>query len=51
MDKYQADLGLRNVREAVLKRDIKLLRRDNKLFRHVFKDLCIDCELLFLKID
>ena len=46
MANYQADLGLQNVREAVLKRDIKLLRRENKLFRHVFKDLRVDRDLI-----
>ena len=44
---YQADRGLQNVREAVLRRDINLLRKGNKLFRHVFKDLRVDRELVF----
>ena len=30
MANYQADRGLQNVREAVVKRDMKLLRRENK---------------------
>ena len=51
MENYQADLGLRNVREAVLKRDLKSLRRENILFRYAFKDLRIDCELFVLKFD
>ena len=49
MSNYQADLGLQNVREAVLKRDLKLLRRENKLFRHVFKDLRMDRELVYFE--
>ena len=49
MANYQGDLGLQNVREAVLKRDIKLLRRENKLFRHVFKDLRVDSELRYFE--
>ena len=44
---YQADCGLQNVREAVLRRDIKLLKRENKLFKHVFKDLRVDRDLVF----
>ena len=51
MAHYQAGVGLQNVREAVLERDIKSLRGENKLFRHVFEDLCVDHELLFSKID
>ena len=47
MANYQADRGLQNVREAVLRRDINLLRKENKLYRHVFKDLRVDRELVF----
>ena len=46
MANYQANRGLQNVRYAVLRRDIKLLRREDKLFRHVFKDLRVGCELV-----
>ena len=35
MANYQADLGLQSVKETVLKMNIKLLRRENKLFHHV----------------
>ena len=49
MANFQGDLGLQNVREAVLKRVIRLLRRENKLFRHVFKDLRVDCELRYFE--
>ena len=46
MANYPADRGLQNVRDAVLRRDINLFRRENKLFRHVFKDLRVDRELV-----
>ena len=47
MANYQADYGLQNVREAVLRRDVKLLKRENKLFKHVFKDLRGDRDLVY----
>ena len=47
MANYQADYGLQNVREAVLRRDVKLLKRENKLFKHVFKDLRVDRDLVY----
>ena len=36
------------MRDAVLGRDIKLLRREKKLFRPVFKDLRVGRELRML---
>ena len=32
MANYQSDSGLQNVREAVLRRDVNFLRKENKLF-------------------
>ena len=46
MANYQADYGLQNVREAVLRRDVKLLKRE-KQFKHVFKDLRVDRDLVY----
>ena len=39
MANYQSDSGLQIVREAVLRRDVNFLRKENKLFKPVFKDL------------
>ena len=49
MSNYQADLKLQNVRDAVLRRDINLLSKENKLYRHVFKDLRVDRELVYFE--
>ena len=46
---YQSDSGLQNVREAVLRRDVNCLRKENKLFKPVFKDLRVDRELVFFE--
>ena len=46
---YQSDSGLQNVREAVLRRDVNFLRKENKLFKPVFKDLRVDRELVFFE--
>ena len=49
MSNYQADLKLQNIRDAVLRRDINLLSKENKLYRHVFKDLRVDRELVYFE--
>ena len=49
MANYQSDSGLQNVREAVLRRDVNVLRKENKLFNPVFKDLTVDRELVFFE--
>ena len=49
MANYQSDSGLQNVREAVLRRDVNFLRKENKLFKPVFKDLRVDRELVFFE--
>ena len=49
MANYQSDSGLQNVREAVLRRDVNFLRKKNKLFKPVFKDLRVDRELVFFE--
>ena len=46
---YQSDSGLQIVREAVLRRDVNCLRKENKLFKPVFKDLRVDRELVFFE--
>ena len=47
MSNYQADRGLQNDREDVLRRNITVRRKENTLFRHVFQDLRVDWELGF----
>ena len=49
MANYQSDSGLQNVREAVFRRDVSFLRKENKLFKPVFKDLRVDRELVFFE--
>ena len=49
MANYQSDSGLQNVREAVLRRDVNFLRKENKLFKPVFKYLRVDRELVFFE--
>ena len=49
MANYQADCSLQNVRDAILRRDIKLSKRENKLFRHVFNNSRVDRELIYFE--
>ena len=49
MANYQSDSGFQNVREAVLRRDVNFLRKENKLFKPVFNDLRVDRELVFFE--
>ena len=49
MANYQSDSGLQNVREAVLRRDVNFRRKENKLFKPVFKYLRVDRELVFFE--
>ena len=51
MASYQARLVLQNVTEAVSTRGIKVFRRKNNMFRHVFKDLRNDRELRYFEMD